>query len=219
MTGRLRDDLIKLRGMDGPKRLAFVWDYYKLPVLSAVLVVMLAVTALMNLDRAQTALYVVMVNANNEADGDEIRRLLTESGADTDGKDVNVETGYTLSYESPADSDIQTIQVLAALFGIGDMDVFAADEAVFKSYADKDAFVDLSLFIPADLLQAHEAGLYRYANADGHEITGGIRLSHGSPLHNAGYYSGGAVIGIPASAVNLDNAINLLTQIIKTSIR
>ena len=106
--------------------------------------------------------------------------------------------------------------MLAALVGIGDLVVFAADEAVFTAYADKDAFVDLSLFIEKEDLA--KAQLY-VRPGDGvqtrAERIDGIRLEAPSPLHEAGYYSGPVIIGIAANARNLDEALAFVKQIVK----
>ena len=111
--------------------------------------------------------------------------------------------------ENSGTADPSTVQVLAALFSAGDMDLFAADEQVYQRYAGQDGFEDLSLYLSEDLLKAHEADLY-YATVDGGQILSGIWLRQGSPLHQAGYYSEDVIIGITAHAVNLDYAVKAL---------
>lgn len=107
--------------------------------------------------------------------------------------------------------------MLAALFGIGDLDVFVADEAVFDSYADQDAFVDLSLFVEPEVLEACSDALYYTENADGEQILSGIRLREGSFLHRAGYYGQEVLMGVAANAQNLDNAVTMVQQVLKNN--
>lgn len=216
---RLKDQICKDRAtfqeLDAKQRRWFIWDYYKLPILSVLLVLVLAVTGITTaVKSAKTVLTVVMVNANSEMQCDPFTPLLEADGVDMSGRKVDIEARYTLHYDDETLADAQTIEVLAALFGVGDLDVFVADEPVFDSYASQEAFLDLSLFLPADLLEAHSDDLYYGETASGSGVCG-IRLHQNSPLHAAGYYAGDAVIGVAASAQNMDNALAAVRQLLQ----
>ena len=211
---RIKSDAATFKRLDKREKMLFVWDYYRVPIIAATIVIVLVSIIMLRLGRNDTSLYVVMVNANNEVESTIIYDLLESGGVETENNYIDVETSYTLRYDDVTKTDVDTVEVLAVRFGIGDLDVFAADEAVFESYATKGAFVDLSLFIPAEILQQNEADLYRYKNEDGHEIVGGIWIREGSPMYEAGFYRGDALIGVAALAQNLDNAIVLVKQIL-----
>ena len=100
---------------------------------------------------------------------------------------------------------------LAALFGISDLDLFAADEAVFEGYAQQDAFADLSVLIDRELLAG--ADLYTYT-LEGKTVTGGIVLHSGSALHEAGYYHGDVIVGAAVNAEHLEEAVAVLRQLL-----
>ena len=51
---------------------------------------------------------------------------------------------------------------------------------------------------------------YTCTTEDGNEIVAGIWLHDGSPLHEAGYYTGDVVIGVAANAQNLDPAVEFM---------
>ena len=121
--------------------------------------------------------------------------------------------GYTLRYDDYSSTDGETVQVLAALFGIGDLDLFVADEPVYSSYVAQDAFIDLSLFVEKEDLEPYD--LYTYTGEEGREIVAGIWLHEGSPLHRAGYYTGDVIIGVAANAQNLDPAVDFMKTLIK----
>lgn len=212
---RLRADAVTFQRLDSKDRWLFIWDYYRVPIITVLVVLAVISLILIGLGRNDTVLYVVMVNADDETEKTVVMDLLQDGGVDLDGRNVDVDTSYTLDYDDVTETDVQTVEVLAVRFGIGDLDVFAADEAVFESYAVKDAFIDLSLFIPAEVLEANEADLYRYKNSDGYEIVGGLWIREGSPLHEAGFYSEDALIGVAAMAQNLDNALLLVQQLLK----
>ena len=207
---RVRQDAATLKTLEGgKKKRQFLWDYYKLPigaVLCAAALVVLTMT--LNLGRGDNVMYAVLVNASDTGEKQVFTTLLEEAGVDMAGKEVDVAASYTLLYDPTSLTDGVTVQVLAALFGIGDLDVFAADEPVFTSYAEQDAFVDLSLFIEPEDLEKHD--LYTCTTEDGNEIVAGIWLHEGSPLHEAGYYTGDVVIGVAANAQNLDPAVEFM---------
>ena len=55
--------------------------------------------------------------------------------------------------------------------------------------------------------------LYTCTTEDGNEIVAGIWLHEGSPLHEAGYYTGDVVIGVAANAQNLDPAVEFMKSL------
>ena len=216
ISQRLKKDRERIRSLSPAQKRQFIWDYYKLPVIAAASVVVLAaLTLVFNAGRGDTVMYAVLVNADDRADESVFTRLLEEGGMDMTGKEVGVAAGYRLGLEGGEITDVSTVQVLAALFGIGDLDLFAADESVFASYAAQDAFVDISLFVDGGVLAAHEEDLYRYLDSYDHEIVGGIWLRESSPLHEAGYYTGDVLIGAAAQAEHIDEAVAVLKQLLK----
>ena len=104
--------------------------------------------------------------------------------------------------------------VLAALFGISDLDLFASDEAIFQRYADQNAFADLSKLIEPELLSRHEADLYYYDTEDGQRVLGGIVLHPGSVLHQAGYFHADVILGAAINGENLDMAIRFIKALL-----
>ena len=213
---RIRRDIEYLRTLKGRRLWEFIWDYYKLPILTvAFLVAVLALGGLFNVGRGEIAMYAILVNANEEAESTVFDELLTRGGVELGEKTVSVITTYKLGGEFSEMYDVETIQVLAAEFAIGDLDIFGANEEVFATYAAQDAFVDMSLFMEPELLEQHRENLYVYKNSDGVEIVGGIWLRPGSPLHEAGYYSGDVLLGVVANAQNLDEAVTAVLQILR----
>jgi len=205
-------DAKTVRALDKGERLEFIWDYYKIPITAVLSLVILAVlTVVFRLNSANTAMYAVFINADDSGDAAVLDGLLERSGMDLEGRTIDVAASYTLYYDDPANTYADTVQVLAALFGIGDLDLFAADEAVFRAYVEKEAFIDLSLFIEADVLERHR--LLTYVNEGGRQVVAGIWLSTGSPLHAAGYYDADVLIGVAANAQNLDPAIQFMKQL------
>ena len=210
----LRRDRETLRLLDRKARLEMIWDYYKIPIIGLLCIIILAVLTLtIRISASGTAFYAVLINAEEDGEKAGLDALLARSGTDLNGRTIDVSANYALRYDDPANSYADTVQVLAALFGIGDLDVFAADEPVFEAYAVKDAFVDLSLFIEKQDLDRMQK--YTRTGEGGRELVEGLRLSALSPLHEAGYYSGPVIIGVAANARNLDEALAFVKQLVR----
>ena len=208
-----REALKKLSGRD---KWLFVWDYYRIPLIAVACVMLLtAITLLTNAGREEVALYAVFVNTDvslEEPDASALNALAEAAGIPMEGKTVDLTANLTLGQTYSEAADAQTVQVLAALFGISDLDLFAADQAVFERYAQQDAFADLSVLIDRELLAG--ADLYTYS-VEGKTVTGGIVLHPGSVLHRAGYYHGDVIVGAAINAEHLEEAVAMLRAMLE----
>ena len=216
LKAKIQRDKQALSQLDRNGKLLFLWDYYKIPILSVLCVLVLVLlTVLTSARSGKAAMYAVFVNtASAEGDREALDEILEQGGIALSGRHVDVTGDLHLGREHDELSDAQTVQVLAALFGIKGLDFFAADEAVFEKYAQQDAFLNLALFLDADTLSRHQEDLYYYENADGQTVLGGIRLHPGSPLHEAGYFLTEVTVGIAASAQNMEEALCFLKQLL-----
>ena len=215
---RIQADREVFRTLNREERLLFIWDYYKIPILAAVSVLVLTVMTLISwAGKKDVAMYAVFVNSDAsvvETKPELLDALLAEAGVDMEGKAVDITADLTLGKDYSNETDGQTIQILASLFGISGLDVFAAEQESFDRYAVQDAFVDLSLFLEPELYEKSGCVPYRYVNGDGQEILGGIILKPGSILHEAGYYHTDVVLGVAANAQNLEEAVAFVKQLL-----
>ena len=213
---RWEKDWEALKKLSGRDKWLFVWDYYRIPLIAAACVMLLtAITLLTNAGREEVALYAVFVNTDvslEEPDASALNALAEAAGIPMEGKTVDLTANLTLGQTYSEAADAQTVQVLAALFGISDLDLFAADQAVFERYAQQDAFADLSVLIDRELLAG--ADLYTYS-VEGKTVTGGIVLHPGSVLHRAGYYHGDVIVGAASNAWHLEEAVAMVRAMLE----
>ena len=216
---RLQSDRAVFRDLDRQERLLFIWDYYKIPILAAASALVLLVTALLSwAGKKDVAMYAVFVNSDVsvvEAKPELLDELLVLGGVDMDGKTIDITADLTLGTAYSNETDGHTIQILAAMFGISGLDVFAAEQEAFDRYAVQDAFVDLSLLLEPELYEKSGCVPYWYADSSGREILGGIILKPGSVLHQAGYYHADVVIGVASNAQNLEEAVAFVKELLR----
>lgn len=206
---------LKTRG----EKAAFVWDYYKYPIIAiGTALVILILVILNNIGRVKTSMYMVMVNSDAayvECDDSGIQAILERSAYETGGKKIEINASYTIGSQGSTTSDLETIQVLNALFSISDLDVYVADRKYFDYFADRDGYADLSLLIDKELLQKWEDDLYYVENSAGRQILAGIILPEDSAFHKAGYYHDEAILGVVGRADNLEAAVAFATELLK----
>ncbi len=219
-TEQLKEDRKKLLRMgDARQRAVFIWDYYKFPLLALLfLLLFLFAVFLGNAGRKDVCLHAVLINNDSlirDCDDTVFDRLLADAGIDTGRKKTEISADFSLGMSEDESDDIETLQVLNAMFLMYDIDLYVSDERYFEYFADSDAFADLNLLIDADLLSAvPDTERYYYTDSNGVRTLKGIRLREGSALHEAGYYHNEVIIGAVGSGDNLDKAIAVISQLL-----
>lgn len=218
MMEQFKNDCKVVKELKGADRWEYIWDYYKIPIVSVLFVIiMVAYTVGAAMTRGEFNLYVVLVNSNPSGDKTCMTEMLRDAGYDMDRYQVAVEANYTVHLGEGMDSDMTTLQVLAAQFSIGDLDLFVADKPVFDMYTGHSGYENVGLLLPMELKEKYADDLYSYELENGATVVGGVWLRKGSALHQAGYYSEDVIVGIASQAQNLDEALVVLTELLKTN--
>lgn len=199
------------------RKLAFIAEYYGVAILSVLLVIVLSISSVFKmLTQDEVILYTVLVNSDSlivETDETVFETLFHEAGFPLERQRVDVNTDLYLGI-SQSEEDVRTLQVLSALFMVSDLDVYVSDEKNFKTFADEYAFANLSLLLDSSLIKQYEDDLYTVVSETGEEYVVGVYLRD-SALHKAGYYHDEVVIGIANNAVNFDNSLTFLKQLLR----
>lgn len=204
----------KIKMMTPRQKREYIWDYYKhwiiLGVLVAVILVNVIYTAAFTKEKV---LYVTLVNATGY-ESDVFDQFLAAAGFDSEDYAVDINAAFKMDPTNPGTEDAQTLQVLYALFGTGDLDIFGADEVVFDFFAESGGFEDLRDYLSPEFLAENEDRLYKVTLSSGEEIIAGIYPEEGSPFMKAGYYSVPVPLGVVTDAINIATAVACLHWII-----
>ncbi|MBP5279050.1 MAG: hypothetical protein J6Z03_01080, partial [Erysipelotrichaceae bacterium] len=195
-------------------KLTFIWDYYKIPILALCFVLsILLIMFISNISRKDASMYVVLLNNDSalvECDDSVFDEVLKKSDMDLKGKSVDVNDKLSVGYENNEAADIETMQILTALFTISDLDLYVADKQYFDYFIEDGGYCDLSLLIDKQILDRYSDDLYYFEDGNGNRILGGIILHKGSLIHEAGYYHDDVIMGVVNNANNLDVAIEFI---------
>ena len=216
---RLNKDRQQLSRLpDNKSRITFIWDYYKIPIIVVLSVLLLSVILLIsNIGRKDASMYVVLLNNDSslrECDSTIFDETLKKTDLDLKGKSVDVNDKLSVGQEGNEAEDIETMQILTALFTISDLDLYVADKQYFDYFLEDGGYADLSLLIDQNLLERYKDDLYYWENQYGQKTLCGIILHNDSMLHKAGYYHNDVIMGVVANANNLQAAVEFIRQML-----
>ncbi len=220
LSERLKKDREQLEKLpDRRSRLTFIWDYYRIPILALACVLAVSlIAAVNNIGRPKVSMYVVLLNNDSsivKCDDGVFDRYLEKAGLALPGKKTNIAVDHSLGNEFNESADIETLQVLTALFTVSDLDLYVSPEEYFEYFAREDGLADLSELIEGSLLEKHREDLYYCDTSNGRHVLAGIVLHPGSPLHEASYYHDDVIIGVVSNAVHMEEAVAFITEILK----
>ena len=218
-TERLAKDKEQLEKLpDTRSKLTFIWDYYKIPIIVVVSVLALfAIFLISNIGRKDASMYVVLLNNDSslhECNSSIFDETLKKAEIDLKGKSVDVNDKLSVGREGNEAEDIETMQILTALFTISDLDLYVADKQYFDYFLEDGGYVDLSLLIDKKLLDKYKDDLYYWNDQNGQRILCGIVLHDDSIIHKAGYYHDDVIMGVVGNASNMDVAIEFIRQLL-----
>ena len=206
---QLKKDKEQFKKLDSfSSRFNFIVDYYKTPILIIVVCIAILISVISGIVKnSNTALSIITVNSCSETLDDDsfFYRLLNE---EIDKDKIEVTNSLTLGIENNESEDVETIQVLNAVFLLGECDVFMADDETFETFVGNNVFMDLSEIIGES--GKNKLTLHTDIDSSGNQIIDGIVLDTNSLLHKAGYYEEEVTVGICANCKNLDNATKLI---------
>ena len=203
---------------DRKSRINFIWDYYKIHIIAVLTVIGLGLVLIIsNIGRKDASMYVVLLNNDSslvECDPSIFDEELSKSSLDLKGKTVDVNDKLSVGHEGNETVDIETMQILTALFTISDLDLYVADKKYFDYFLEDGGYCDLNKLIDKDLLNKLDEDLYYWENSKGQKILCGIILHNGSILHKAGYYHDDVIMGVVSNANNMEVAVEFIRQIL-----
>ncbi len=217
---QIRKDRRQLSEMtDTSAKLRFIWDYYKAPIIAVTLALTIRLLSLLNnIGRTNVNLYVVLLNNDTifrECDETVFNDTMSRAGIDMKKKTVNVNTELSIGLSGDDGADMETMQVLTALFSISDLDVYVAPREYFDYFAANNGFADLNVLIDKDVLAKYSDDFYYYNDNAENQPVQGIILHSDSLLHRAGYYHDDVIIGVVGNAVHFDEAVTFVQQLLR----
>lgn len=174
VSDEIREQRQKLKGKSPKEKLAYFWEYYKVPALIVLLVVIFGSDLIYNIVTkkaiAMEAAFVNMVTAEDFDSEQEAAGFVTWAGIDPKEYEAVFDTGIYIDYDGGDEYTAVNIQKVMAMISARALDVILADDSYLEQTADEGYYADLSEVLPEELLAQFEAKdkvLYRDIPEDG----------------------------------------------------
>lgn len=150
-----------LKAMTGKERASYIWDYYKLHILSGLVVFIIAVIVIFQIATYKdSALNILMVDSYNpygeEPEG--ISEFFKQEGLDGAKQKISVE--FLFSGDK---------MELSMKLTVGETDVFIAPDTLYNEYALSGCMADLTDYFTAEELEQYGDLLYYTTDSETNE--------------------------------------------------
>lgn len=155
-----------LSTMSTKKKLAYFWDYYKIHVLVAAVIIAVIISFVRQyLNSKDTAFYAVLLNVGATDPNYELATSLAEefqgyAEIDPDQYEVVIDTSISFFDGVDAQYAVANQQKLIAMMQIGDVSALAADTENFEKYAQFGYFYDMKSLLSEEELAKYDSYLY-----------------------------------------------------------
>ena len=167
VSSEIREEQKKaLSKMSGREKLAYFWDYYKLHVLAAVVIIAVAVSLIRQyINYKEYGFYAVLFNAGISEDtlglSDTWQEEFQEyAQIDPEEYEVYIDTTMSAADSSNAQYALADRERLFAMMRAGDISAYISDTENFESYAGNGYFYDLRSILSADEAAGYEPYFY-----------------------------------------------------------
>lgn len=174
VSDEIREQRQKLKGKSPKEKLAYFWEYYKVPALIVLLVVIFGSDLIYNIVTKKAivmeAAFVNMVTAEDFDSEQEAAGFVTWAEIDPKEYEAVFDTGIYIDYDGGDEYTAVNIQKVMAMISARALDVILADDSYLEQTADEGYYADLSEVLPEELLAQFEAEdkvLYRDIPEDG----------------------------------------------------
>lgn len=204
------------------KKLEHIWEYYKLPLLIIALVLFILIYTIVKLvsPEPEVLMNAALVNASpmltDEGGEDTFDRYLKEHGYQPEEVTIGVNASLYFDPEQMSESNAVSVQALAAMVMVGEIDLLTGDEGVFDLLAQGNGLLAMEDVLPAEIYEKYQDRLYTVMEQEsGQELVCGIWLPDVNSLTRDGYYLTKVLAGIPATATNPDMAKEVLLYLLE----
>lgn len=167
MRDEIKKESIKLKDMPPRKKAEYIWEYYKIPIIGllAVVVFIITFTRDYRINKRPYFLDAIVINSDigYSADNYLLNDFVKYAGVDTETYNIAVDTSIYVDEEKFDQMTMANSQKIMALFAAGELDVVMGPDSIMDQYGKMDAFMDLEPVISGDLKKRLEdAGCEMY---------------------------------------------------------
>lgn len=212
---------VHFKDLDRKKKLSFIWDYYKWPIIVVIgLVITLAISLPQLIENSkEIVLYSAFVNTQL-SDTNEIHPLLQEFAEekeiDLDGKRMMLDCSMIINHENPSNFSMECSQKLTAMFSAKKLDVVVADKETYENYEVFGVYEDLEKLMDEEFIEKYKDKLvYSSTNDSNEKHAYAIEVTDSKVLQEYKAYLVPAYFSIAVNAQHPENAVEFLEYLME----
>ena len=149
---------INFKGMPFKKKMGYIWDYYRYPILGVLLAIFaIAFTIYEQTSAKECLLKLLMVNGTASSETTVFAEdFLQSEGYDSNTQEVTTTTIRLGLTEETYEQDYEAIQAFFVRLTSETVDIMSASDEIFSQYAAEGFFINLN-----DLFTEEELNLYQ----------------------------------------------------------
>ncbi|MDR1770770.1 MAG: extracellular solute-binding protein [Hungatella sp.] len=218
----LREERDKLKNMSVKDRLWYIWEYYKIPIIIAVVAVVFisSIGSAVYNNRFETALSCVILNSSPAGEANSADDYFNQGFRQyIDLKeDVKIDVDYSMSptFDESSMNEFTYAQLakITAMISSKSLDVMIGKPDTIDHFGEMGGFIDLKELLPADVYDKVKENLYFVTNQETGEKTAcGILISSTDFSKKTGLIIDDPVLSVMSNSTHTDTAVELIRYV------
>ena len=206
----------KYKSLSGKKKLEFIYDYYKFPIIGTLLAIIIIGYMAYSFATKQDiycniTYYGSTVNSENF---NQIKDKLNENILGNDKRSSIFTDTMLINFNSNYGDDPTTTQAFAVRLAANEIDILLAEKNNFEYFAANNMLLDLNLLEGFNTLNISSDNLATAKDESGTDKTYGIKVDNLNLLKDAGFDNENTILCIAISSNRHEEIIKVLNEFI-----
>jgi hypothetical protein len=218
----LREERDKLKNMSLKDRLWYIWEYYKIPIIIAVVAVVFisSIGSAVYNNRFETALSCVIINSSPTGETDSVDDYFNQGfrqyiDLKEDAK-IDVDYSMSLTFDESSMNEFTYAQMakITAMISSKSLDVMIGKPDTIDHFGEMGGFVDLKELLPADVYDKAKENFYFVINQEtGEKAACGILIGNTDFCKKTGLIIDEPILAVMSNSTHTDTAVELIRYV------
>lgn len=218
----MREERDKLKNMSVKDRLWYIWEYYKIPIIIAVVAVIFisSIGSAIYNNRFETALSCVIFNSSPAGETDSVDDYFNQGFRQHIdlNEDAKIEVDYSMSptFDESSMNEFTYAQLakITAMISSKSLDVMIGNPETIDHFGEMGGFVDLKEILPADVYDKLKEHLYFVTNQETGENTAcGLLIGNTDFCDKTGLIIDEPILTVMSNSTHTDTAVELIRYV------
>ncbi|WP_235839112.1 hypothetical protein [Clostridium sp. Marseille-P2415] len=218
----LQEERSKLKDMSFKNKLWYIWEYYKIPIISVVVAIVLisSIGSAIYNNRFETAMSCIILNSRPAGEADSVNDYFEQGfrqyiGLEAD-KEIDVDYSMSLTFDESSMSEFTYAELakITAMISSKELDVMIGKQDTIDHYGAMGGFTDLKEVLPGNVYDKVKDHLYMVTNQETGERTAcGILIGETDFCEKTGLIMDEPVLAIMSNSTHTDTCVELIRYV------